>query len=65
MAQDKVVDVLMKRDGLTKQEAEKQKTYVADMIQDAVASGNYDEVEDIMASELGLEMDYIFDMLGF
>lgn len=60
---DKVVDVLMKRDGLTRQEAEKQKTYVADMIQDAVASGDYSEVEDIMYSELGLEMDYIFDML--
>lgn len=62
---DKVVDVLMKRDGLTKQEAEHQKSYVQDMMADAIAAGNYSEVEDIMASELGLEMDYIFDILGY
>lgn len=60
---NKVVEVLMKRDGMTKAEAELVFAQTKQAIENAVASGNYDEVEDIMYSELGLEMDYIFDIL--
>ena len=60
---NKIVDVLMERDGMTKQEAEKHLNDVREMINDAAACGDYDDVEDIMYSELGLEMDYIFDIL--
>ena len=55
-----IVRILMKRDGLTKQEAIETVKEVREMIQEAVECGDYDEVEDIMYSELGLEMDYIF-----
>lgn len=58
-----IVKILMSRDGLTREEAEQQLRYVREMINDAVADGGYDEVEDIMYSELGLEMDYIHDIL--
>lgn len=58
-----VVRILMDRDDMTKQEAEKHLAYVRQMIEDAVADGDYDLVEQLVASELGLEMDYIFDIL--
>lgn len=60
---NEIVDVLMRRDSMTKQEAEDQLNSVREMVNDAVACGDYDEVEEIMSSELGLEMDYIFDLL--
>ena len=58
-----IIKVLMERDKMTKEEAEKHFSYVKDMINEAVAFGDYDAVEDIMYSEFGLEMDYIFDIL--
>ena len=60
---NKIVDILMKRDGLTRDEAEQRVEETREMMNDAVGSGDYEEVEDIMCSELGLEMDYIFDIL--
>ena len=60
---NEVVRILMDRDDMTKQEAEKHLAYVRQMIEDAVADGDYDLAEQLVASELGLEMDYIFDIL--
>lgn len=60
---NKIVDILMKRDGLTRDEAEQRVEETREMMNDAVDLGDYEEVEDIMCSELGLEMDYIFDIL--
>lgn len=56
-----IVDVLMSRDGMTKREAIARKNEVKRMMKEC----NYDpeECEDIMMSELGLEMDYIFELL--
>lgn len=58
---NKTVEVLMERDGLTEKEAKKRISEVYDMM----AECNFDmlECEDIMYNELGLEMDYIFDIL--
>lgn len=58
---NRVVKILMERDGLTKQEAENIISEVADMIMEC--NGDYSEAEDIMYSELGLEMDYILDII--
>ena len=58
-----VVSVLMKRDGMTKDEAVRQKNEVREMIMDALENEEYDDIEDIMYGELGLEMDYIEEML--
>ena len=58
---NKVVDILMKRDGLSRTEAQEQFNEVREMIQEC----NFDpvETEDILIEELGLEMDYIFEFL--
>lgn len=56
-----VVAILMKRDGMSGAEAIALVTEVCGIIEDA--GGDYDEAEQIMIDELGLEMDYIFDIL--
>lgn len=58
---NKVVDILMKRDGLSRREAQDRFNEVKDMIYGC----NFDpfETEDILIEELGLEMDYIFEFL--
>jgi hypothetical protein len=56
-----VVAILMRRDGMSRAEAIALVTKVRGMIEDA--DGDYDEAEQIMIDELGLEMDYIMDIL--
>ena len=56
-----VVAILMKRDGMSRAEAVALVAEVRGMIEDA--DGDYDEAEQIMIDELGLEMDYIMDIL--
>jgi hypothetical protein len=56
-----IVKILMERDGLTEEEAEERVDEVREMFEDC----EYDstECELIMAEELGLELDYVFDLL--
>ena len=56
---NRVVDILMKRDGLSREEARERVEEVCEMLSDADPW----EAEDILADELGLEMDYIFDIM--
>ena len=58
---NKVVEILMRRDNFTQQEAEDRVSEVKQMMKDC----GYDpeECTDIMNDELGLEMDYIEDLL--
>jgi hypothetical protein len=51
----------MERDGLTREEAEER---IAD-VREQMCDCDYDpiECEDILAGELGLELDYLFDIL--
>lgn len=58
-----LVRTLMERDGVTRDEAERMVNEVREEILEAVYDGDYSEAEDIMLSELGLEMDYIYDIL--
>ena len=59
----RVIEILMKRDNITEQEAKKLVSRVSEEITYAIEAGQYDEVEDIMYTELGLEMDYIGEVL--
>jgi adenylosuccinate lyase len=59
LVMSRVVEILMHRDGMTREEAEERVQEVREMVADADAF----EVEDIIADELGLEMDYIFDLI--
>lgn len=58
---NRVVEILMRRDDLTQQEAENRVSEVKQMMEDCA----YDPEEcvDIVQDELGLEMDYIEDIL--
>ena len=57
--QNEVIRILMERDGLSREEAQERLDEVREMMCDADPY----EAEDILADELGLEMDYIFDIL--
>lgn len=57
-------EVLMNRDGLSAEEANIELQNASESIFDIIGEGgSYDEVEDLLAMEYGLEMDYIWDLL--
>ena len=58
---NKVVEILCRRDGISVEEAER----MVEGVREQIAEVNFmpEEVEGIIASNLGLEMDYIFDIL--
>ena len=56
---NEVIRILMERDGMTEKEVCERYEEVAEML----AYADPWEVEDILADELGLEMDYIFDFI--
>lgn len=58
------IKVLMNRDDLSEAEATKRFNEVKCMVLTELECGtSYSGVEDILASELGLEMDYLFDFI--
>ena len=60
---NRVVRILMERDGMTEEEAKDALNDARTEIYSAVEDGCYEEAEDIMYSFLGLEMDYILDVI--
>ena len=59
-----IVKILMSRDNLTQSEAENVFKNAQRDINDVLEhGGDYEVVKDIMYCQLGLEMDYIFDIL--
>lgn len=55
----------MKRDGLTRDEATMSYNNFLENAQSYIDSGDGEALEDLLMDELGLEPDYIFDILGF
>ena len=57
----RIVEILMERDSLSREEARERVEDVREMFCDC----GYDptECENIMQEELGLEMDYLFDLM--
>lgn len=62
-AMSEIEKVLMRRDGMTEREAKKYFREVREEVLSAIDEGDYDLAEDIMSGDLGLEMDYIVDLL--
>lgn len=60
---EKVKEILIDRDDLTEEEAEETITDTMAMIYEAIESGDFLEAEDIFMDELGLELDYLLDLL--
>ena len=58
---NKVVRILMERDGMSREDAEE---LVRDTASELADCTNVLDADDIIASNLGLEPDYIFDILG-
>ena len=57
---NEIVEILMRRDENTREEAVARYEETKRLIDEALASGCEEEVEDILAEEIGLELDYIF-----
>lgn len=60
-----IEEILMRRDGNTQAEARERVDECRRLCEQCLSSGNLDGVEDIVAMELGLEPDYIEELLGF
>ena len=60
---NRVVRILMNRDGYSEEEAIEIVNDCREEMNEAIANGDYELAEDILASDLGLEPDYIFDIL--
>ena len=54
----------MHRDGIDRTEAKSMIKGFFDDAEDAISSGDYEAVEDILMDDLGLEPDYIPQLLG-
>ena len=61
--QNEVLRILMTRDGMSESEAREVIADVREAMDEAIAEGDYFEAEEIFESELGLEPDYIFDIM--
>lgn len=58
-----IVNILMRRDGISENEA---RNLIEDCmleIHEAIAAGRYMEAEDIFMQEIGLEPDYLINLL--
>lgn len=60
---ERVIQILMERDGLTREEAKDLVDETRDLIMEAAGNGDFMECDQIMADQLGLEPDYIMDIL--
>lgn len=58
-----IKEILMDRDDMTAEEADDLIAEVKEEIHFAAENFDYELVEDIMYGDLGLEMDYIFELL--
>lgn len=62
---EKVIKIIMRRDRLTRDEATDLVEETAEAMIEAIEAGDLEEAETILAQELGLEPDYLFDLIPF
>lgn len=58
-----IIEILMRRDGLTYEDAKETYLECKDAIMEAIDNDEIFEVDEILRSELGLEPDYIFNFI--
>lgn len=59
---EKIIRILMRRDEMTRKEAEEYVKDTMEEIQSAIDCGDYSLAEDIFESDFGLEPDYLIDL---
>ena len=57
---NEVINILMRRDGVTREEAKKMYLECRSELMDAIAGTSCLDPEEVLARGLGLERDYIF-----
>ena len=60
----RIVKILMRRDGLTEEEAKKEVKDFMESIQEDIQNGDLEEIEDALMSWFSLEPDYVFDVIN-
>ena len=60
---DSITEVLMRRDGLSEEDAKREVEDFRADIEDSIMSGNLEDIEDALMYDLGLEPDYLLDLL--
>ena len=60
---DNITEVLMRRDGLSEEDAKAEVENFKEDIEDSIMSGDLDSIEDALMCDLGLEPDYLIDIL--
>ena len=58
-----IIELLMRRDGLSREEATEQFESARQEFSAALSGMNYRDPEDVLAEDLGLEPDYIFEFI--
>lgn len=60
---ENITDVLVRRDGISEEEAERQVADFREEIDDMIMEGDLEGIEDALMDEFGLEPDYLMDVL--
>lgn len=59
----RVIAILMRRDGLSQSEAEAMLNDTLEQVEAAIAQGDTEGAEDIWMGDLGLEVDFLLDII--
>lgn len=60
---ERIIQILIERDGMTREDAKALVRETREMILEAASNGDFMECDQIMADQLGLEPDFIMDIL--
>jgi hypothetical protein len=60
---NKIIKILMERDGMTYEEAKEAYEDTKAELMDAIEGNSVLDPEEVLLGELGLELDYIFDFI--
>lgn len=60
---DSITEVLMRRDGLSEEDAKREVDDFKADIEDSIMSGDLEDIEDALMNDLSLEPDYLMDIL--
>ena len=62
-AREEIINILCKRDGLTNEEAKRTLNYTLKEVSKCIQAGEYFEAEEVFMDELGLEPDYLLNLM--